>query len=102
MRTIKIGNDERSLGQADAQWITQEINGRRQSGAAVCVIVAIKTDDLDLRLSTPACGGAGGGGRQPTNREQAVLDLWRKHKLNDSDFSPGGVVAFVKQVSQFL
>ena len=68
MSTIKIGNDERSLGQADAQWITQEING----------------------------------GRQPTNREQAVLDLWHKHKLNDADFSPGGVVAFVKQVSQFL
>ena len=102
MRTIKIGNDERLLSEADAQWITQEINGRRQNGSAVCVIVAIKTDGLDVRLSTPACGGAGGGGRQPTNREQAVFDLWHKHKLNDSDFSPGGVIAFVKQVAQFL
>lgn len=98
MSTIRIGTDERPLGQADPQWITQEIVGRRKDGLAVCVIVTIKTTDLNLNLATPACSRGGGGGRPPTPREQAILDLWRKHGLDDADFSPGAVVAFVKQV----
>lgn len=103
MSSIKIGADERPLAAADPHWITQEIVQRRNNGLVVCVVVVIKTPDLDLRLATPSCGsGGGGGGRLPTNRESALIDLWRKHRLDQPDFSPGSVVAFVAQVRQYL
>ena len=102
MSTIRIGTDERPLGQADPQWITQEIVGRRKDGLPDCVIVTIKTTDLSMHLATPACARGGVGGRPPTPREQAVFALWRKHGLDDVEFSPGAVVAFVKQVAAYL
>lgn len=102
MNAIKIGNDERPIAGADAQWITQEIVGRRKDGENVCVVISIKTAELDMRLATPACGGAGGRGREPTARERSVLELWQKLHLNEVDFSPGNVVAFVKQVGHYL
>lgn len=103
MSTIRIGSDERSLVDADPQWITQEVQARRADGQSVCVIVTIITDDLNLRLATPSCGGSGGGGgRAPTQREKAIFDLWGQRGLNQADFSPGDVVAFVKQLIRYL
>lgn len=97
MNTISIGNDTRQLDQADPEWITQGINQRRKDGLSVCVRVQIQTGDLRISFSTPTCGGGGGGGRLPTPKERELLDLWTKHGLNEQGFSPGGVVAFVKQ-----
>lgn len=103
MSTIRIGNDERPLDQADPQWITQEIHGRQRDGQRLCVRVSIKTEDLNIGLTTPACGGGGGGGgRPPTQRERSVLDLWNELGLNRADFEPGAVVAFVQRVRKYL
>ena len=103
MSTIAIGSETRPLEQADPEWITQQINRRRQEGASVCVRVQIKTSDLNIPFATPTCASSGGGGgRPPTAREQGFLDLWIKHKLNEREFSPGNVVAFVKQVLRLI
>lgn len=102
MSTIKIGSDERNLEDADPHWITQEIQTRRADGQSVCVIVTINTEELNLHLATPTCGSGGGGGRPPTQREKAILDLWNERGLNQIDFSPGEVVAFVKQVQRYI
>lgn len=102
MNTIKIGNEQRSLADADAQWITQQINGRRKDGMLVCVVVEITAGDIDVRFATPTCGGGGGGGRPLTMREQEALDIWQRHHLNNENFSPGDVVAFVKQVLRLI
>lgn len=102
MSSIRIGSDERNLEDADPHWITQEIQARRADGQAVCVIVNIVTDELNMRLSTPSCGGGGGGGRAPTAREKAIFDLWHERRLDEADFSPGNVVAFIKQLRNYL
>lgn len=102
MNTIKIGNEERSLSDADAQWITQQIVNRRNAGMTVCVIVSVATTDVDLMLATPSCGAGGGGGRQFTSPERGILDLWNKHHLNETEFSPGDVVSFVKQIAKLI
>lgn len=102
MNNIKIGNEQRPLADADAQWITQQINGRRKDGLVVCVVVEITAGEIDVRFATPTCGGRGGGGRRLTTREQDVLDLWQQHHLNDEKFSPGDVVAFVRQVLRLI
>ena len=101
MNTIKIGNEERPLRDVDAQWITQQIVNRRKEGFDVCVIISVTAPDIDLRFATPSCGG-GGGSRQLRPGEQELLDLWVRHRLNEKDFSPGGVVAFVQQVNRLL
>lgn len=102
MSTIRIGSDERNLPDADSQWITHEIHARRADGQSVCVIVTIVTDELNLRLATPSYDSRGGGGRAPTQREKAIFDLWNQRGLNQPDFTPGDVVAFVKQVDRYL
>jgi hypothetical protein len=102
MNTISIGNDSRPLDQADPEWITQQVNRRRQDGMPVCVRISINTADLNISFATPTCAASGGGGRQPTVRERGILDLWTKHGLNDQDFSPGNIVAFVKQVLRLI
>jgi len=101
MSTIRIGTDERDLRDADSQWITQEIQGRRRDGLAVCVVIQIRTADLSMTLATPGCGGAGGG-RLPNRREAEVLKLWEELGLGEPGFEPGSVVAFVKRVNRFL
>lgn len=104
MSTIKIGNDQRDLRNADAQWITSEIVGRHKDGRAVCVAVQINESGANLPLMTQACrvGQGGGGGRAPNALESAIIDLWNRHGLNSGEVEPGQVVAFVRQVLRLL
>lgn len=101
MNTIKIGNEELPLRDADPQWITQQIVNRRKNGLEVCVLVSISGLDVDVTFATPACGG-GGRGKPLRPREQELLDLWVRHRLNEVDFSPGSVVAFVREAVRLI
>ena len=68
--TTQIGNETRTLDDWTENWVNDQTNLHRREGA-VCVIVTIKTSGVDIRLSTPACGGAGGGGgAHPTTVKQ--------------------------------
>lgn len=102
MISVKVGNDEKPLDDASPDWIVQQIERRRRDGIAVCVVVSIRTADLNMRMSTPECAGGAGGGRPPNARESAVWELWRKHGLNEAGFAPGHVVAFVAQLKHVL
>ena len=102
MITVHIGTDSRSLSDADAQWVTQQVNNRRKDNAAVCVRVEINEAGLRISLATPECGGGGGGGRPPNRDEAEIFELWKKHKLDTSDFAAGNVVAFLKQLARFV
>jgi Zn-dependent alcohol dehydrogenase len=101
MLTIRVGNDTRRLEDVDESWITQQINNRRRAGISVCIEVRIKTDVLDLILTTPACG-SGAGGRAPRPDETRIIDLWMKHGLTSDDFTAGNAVGFVKQLRGLL
>ncbi len=102
MSTVKIGSDERPLGEADAQWINQQINRRRDDGEDVCVIVRINEPGVDVTLATPSCGGGGGGGRKANDQESAVLSLWTDRGMNQTDFNGGSLVAFLSQLDRLL
>lgn len=105
MSTIKIGNDQRDLREADATWIASEIVGRRKDGQAVCVFVQINESGANLPLMTQACrvgGGGGGGRRAPNALEAAIIELWNRHGLNSGEVEPGQLVAFVRQVLRLL
>lgn len=102
MIKIRIGEAERELGSAGESWINQQINRRRADGLSVCVKVFIKEGDLDMILSTPTCGSSGGGGRPPWPNERAVFNLWNQRRLNESDFTGGNLIAFLKQLRHFV
>ena len=102
MIRIQIGDVERELASADEHWIIQQINRRRADGQKVCVRVTIHEGDLNMVLSTPTCGVSGGGGRPPRPREKEVFDLWNQRGLNDTDFTGGNLVAFLKQLKRLL
>lgn len=102
MNAITIATETRPLDQADPDWITRQINGRRNDGIDVCVRIQINTSDLNLSFATLSCASSGGGGRAPTPRESAVLALWNKHHLNERNFAAGNVVAFVKELRRLI
>lgn len=102
MSTVKIGSSEQPLENADESWINNQINGRRRDGETVCVLVRLKEDPVDLILSTPNCGGGGGGSRLPNAQEERIIELWNKHGLNQREFQGGNLVAFLKQLRRIL
>lgn len=95
--TVTIGDSQRAIDDADAQWITEQLNRRRQAGEAVCVRVAINTGNIDFTLASGDCPTGGGMGRRLTPEEEDVLASWRRFGLDDSDFPPGKLVAFLQQ-----
>ncbi len=105
MIVIKIGSGERqfsSVSDIDESWINQQIRRRKDDGLDVCVQVSVQREAVDMRLSTPACKGYGGGNRRATEQEQGIFDLWDKHGLNAADFTGGKVIAFFKQLRKLL
>jgi hypothetical protein len=105
MIRIIIGSNERqfsSVNDIDENWIAQQVNRRQSDGQNVCVQVFIKQDSIDMKLSTPACKKDRGGGRQPRPQEEAIFDLWAERRLNQTDFSGGNVIAFLKQLRKLI
>lgn len=102
MITVRIGEAEREIGSADESWISQQLRRRRADGLSVCVRVFIKEGDLDMILSTPTCDTSGVGGRPPRSLEIKVLDLWKTRKMNESDFTVGNLIAFLKQLTHII
>lgn len=102
MVTIRIGESERQLSEADASWINQQINRRRGDNLPVCVRVTIVTNELNMVLTTPTCSGSAGGGRAPKPKEQEVFELWAKRRLNEASFTGGDLVAFLRQLDGYL
>ena len=60
MTLVKIGGLEREFD-GNIRWVQEQFDGRRNEGQSVCVRVSIKCGDIDFTLSTPGCGGGGGG-----------------------------------------
>ena len=103
MIKIRIANEERQIETADVQWVSQQVNRRREEGQPVCVRVIIHEGGLDMILASSNCGNsAGSGGRLPNNQEKKIFDLWDRQGLNRVDFAGGNLVAFLQQLKHFL
>jgi hypothetical protein len=100
MITVFIGGSSRELGAITDGWIKEQIERRRGDNVAVCVRVEIRCRLANMTLSTPGCGGHGGGGRPPNSVEQRVFDLWDAWKLNTAGFSAGNLIGFLKRAEE--
>jgi hypothetical protein len=99
---VRIGNEERTIEEADESWINQQINRRRAAGELVCVTVRVELEGINVVLRTPSCPSTGGGGRPPTPRERDIFELWERRGLNDPAFTGGNLVAFLRQLTQLI
>lgn len=98
MITVQIGDETRVIANATQRWITEQIVRRQRNNDPVCVRVHIQKGQLDAWLITPDCPSS--GGRQPPDpREREIYDLWKKHRLNQPDFTGGNLVAFLRQIA---
>ena len=102
MIKIRIGEAEREFEDVEEGWINQQVNRRQADGLEVCVEVFIEKKDIDLILSTPACGPRYGSSRSPNSTETRIIDLWNERGLNQKDFTGGNLVAFIKQLKRLL
>jgi len=102
MKRIIIGTNEHKLCDVTEGWIERHVRERQAEGQAVCAQVILKTESVNVALSTPQCSHGGGGGRHPNPREQEVLQIWNHHRLNEMNWTAGDFVSFVKQVRRFV
>ncbi len=100
MISIRINGEQRSYSERIESWINEQINRRRHSQGLVCVEVSVNLPLLNVLLRTPGCVGNGAAGalRQLTSVEERIFELWNHLGLNDSNFTSGQVIAFLKQL----
>lgn len=98
MIELKIGNQEfREISRWDEHRITREITQRRRDGLPVCVLVRFTYgSNATITLGTCDCA-AGGSVRTLTPLERRLVELWKKLRLEEKDFSAGNVIGFLKQ-----
>lgn len=104
MITVRIAGQERQWNRPDDtedSWITEQISRRRAAGEQVCATVGIATSYINVGLSTPGCA-TGGGGRRPNRDESRVFALWEQVGLNDANFAPSKLMAFLHQLTRLL
>ncbi len=99
MIEVQIGSIKKNLEEVNAGWINEQLARRRRDDEPVCVQVFIDKSPLNMRLATPDCPSRVGG-RAATPRENNIFELWERHRMNDSNFTGGNLMAFLRQVSR--
>lgn len=95
---VKIGSIEKDIADVDPNWVNEQINRRRDDGAAVCVQVTIDKESVHLHLITSDCPHSGGSNRLLSTQENETISLWNKLHLDEENFSGGNLVAFLRQI----
>ncbi len=95
---IHIGTSERVIEDIEPSWITEQINRRKHEARPVCVKVTINTSSVNIVLATDDCPKSAASGRKANPQENEIFEIWERLHLNSPEFSPGNLVAFVKQL----
>jgi hypothetical protein len=102
MNKIIIGTNEHQLCDVSEGWIERHVHERQHDGRSVCAQIILKTDSVDMALSTPQCARGHGGGRKPNPKEDEILKFWNHAGLSQSQWTLAGLIGFVKQVRRYI
>jgi len=102
MITVWIGGNSRELGAISEGWIKEQVGRCRDENAPVCIRVEIQCRLANMTLTTPGCGGRGGGGRMPNSVEKRIFDLWDTWKLSTLSFSASDLIGFLKRSEEMV
>ncbi|MDR5859934.1 hypothetical protein FZZ93_08920 [Halomonas eurihalina] len=100
MIKVKVNDMEREWSEINPNWIHDQIKGRQQAGQSVCVIVKIRSGDVNVLLSAGDCPSSTGGGGSPNVHEQEVFDFWERVGMKKDPINSGNLVAFLKQAER--
>lgn len=98
MITISIATERRRLAEAETNWVTEQVLGRRRTGADPCVVVSIEIESIHLSLRTGSCTAPAGPARAATPRERELIERWREYGLEQVDYPIGRLVAFLNHL----
>ncbi len=96
MIKVMIDQDAKVDSDIAPQWVNDQLNKRRGTGAPVCVRVDIALDRVHLSLATPPCPGAGAIDHPPSSEERKILNDWAKYHLDTDRFATNELVAFLR------
>lgn len=101
--TINIGEESHPLTGDYERWISDQIRNRRKAGAPSDVTVSIG-GDYDLHFSCHEKQSPQGGGppRQFTPSQQAIVNLWLEHELQNCPYEPGRLISFLKRLRKLI
>jgi hypothetical protein len=94
--TVTFGAETRSNNAITAGWIHAAMEAQSRNGQPICGLVHVEGGGISVSMPVGSCP-PGAGGRPPNAAESEVLELFRRHHLNESKFSPGELESFVKQ-----
>lgn len=98
MIRVTVAGHEHDLDHVQIGTLVQQIARRRNDGEAVCVQVHINFPGIKAAFSTPECPRIKHRPAKPS--EQPLLDAWRKHGLDEANFPPGALAAFLNEVKR--
>jgi hypothetical protein len=92
------GDTRRASSPGFAEWLTREVDRRRQENVPTCVRLSIELDMVNVALATCDCAGGGGGGRAPNSKERDILELWERCGLSHAHFAAANLLEFLKRI----
>lgn len=101
MVTIEVGQERISLEDLREGELAEQVKRRSTDGRPVCVRVHIEEAEIRLELSTPECTTGRGRVRPVRPREQTLIDLWRSRGLDETDWTIGNLIAFLKALPRY-
>lgn len=72
-----------------------------QQNPGACVRVEIELDNANVLLSTPRCQKGAGGGWNPNEKEEAILEAWVKNGMNNPQTGIKNLIDFLNDLSRF-
>ena len=102
MIKVQIAGIEQELSGLSESWIHQQIKLRQHDGFDVCVRVFIKTDNIDIVLSSGECPSFSGGERQASPLEARVFDSWNELQLKKVPINSGHLMGFLHQIKHLV
>lgn len=97
--TISINGSQRTLADAEPNWLANQINGRKHDGQTICLHIRLE-QPVALTLATQGCGLSGGSGasRPYTPKENQVIALWHECGMGEPDLKLGHVMQFLRRL----
>lgn len=98
MIKVQIDNLEQELSSLTESWLHEQIINRQKDGIPVCVRVLIKTESINLVLSSGNCTNFGSSDRQPSTTENKIFDSWEELNLGADQINSNSLVVFLKKI----
>ena len=98
MVTVHIGDERKRLEDLDESWVRQQVGARRDAGVTVCLQIAIRAQQVDIRLRSAGCSPSASVPWTPGPAEREIIDLWERCGVDELDFKVEDLLGFLAKI----